>query len=152
MQVISASANWMEERRAALQRTLEELLRTPLIRFDEQLRSKLPPVQGIYAISMIGATPAEFLRAGKADVSLRQRIYQNHYMGDQSGNLRQQLIKEGLCTVMAETKPWIREHCRVQFLVIEDGKERTLAEHFMLALLQPKYADDGTRGGAFDHT
>src|SRR5258705_4079805 len=27
---------------------------------------------------------------------------------------------------MAETKRWIREHCRVQFLVIEDGKERTL--------------------------
>ena len=67
-------------------------------------------------------------------------------MGDQSGNLRQQLIKDKICSRLEETKPWIRQHCQVQFLVIENGKERTIAEHLMLAVLQPRYADEGSRG------
>ena len=53
------------------------------------------------------------------------------------GNLRQQLIKDKICARLEDTKPWIRQHCRVQFLVIENAKERTIAEHLVLAVLQP---------------
>ena len=58
------------------------------------------------------------------------------------GNLRQQLIKDKICARLEDTKPWIRQHCRVQFLVIENGKERTIVEHLVLAVLEPRYADE----------
>ncbi len=139
-------SSWMEERLHQLTPILERLIASEPVAFDERLRGKLPAVQGIYAISLKDGVPGDYLRAGKADVSLRQRIYQNHYMGDQSGNLRQQLIKDKICARLEDTKPWIRQHCRVQFLVIENGKERTIAEHLMLAVWQPRYADEGSRG------
>ena len=67
-------------------------------------------------------------------------------MGNQNGNLRQQLVKDGICTCLDETKPWIRDNCIVRFLVMKDPKARTLSEHFMLAVLKPKYIDEGRRG------
>ena len=76
-------SSWMEERLHQLTPILERLIASEPVAFDERLRGKLPAVQGIYAISLKDGVPGDYLRAGKADVSLRQRIYENHYMGDQ---------------------------------------------------------------------
>ncbi len=122
----------------------DALLTSPKLLFDESLRSKLPEGHGIYAISMRNATPGDFLRAGRTKTAkggLRQRIYQNHFMGDQDGNLRKQLLRTGRCAKLEETKPWIQEHCQVQFIIVDDAQERSWAEYFILSLLRPGFCD-----------
>ncbi len=87
----------------------------------ESIRSKLPDKPGLYAISEKSACAGEFLRAGRTDEGgLRQRIYQNHLMGSQKGNLPQQLIGDGVCQDLNGAKAWILANCEVQFIVVTD--------------------------------
>ena len=121
-----------------MQTVLGRLLNAPFVEFGKGLRAALPPRARHLAISQKDAAPGEYLRAGKTDKSLRQRIYQNHWMGDQDGNLRKQLVKGRDCVSFDLTQAWICEHSRSQVLVIEAHRERTLAEHFVVAILKPK--------------
>ncbi len=124
--------------------TVRELLSAPRLPFDESLRSRLPERHGIYSIYSRNAAPGEILRAGRTKTAaggLRQRIYSNHLMGNQPGNLRAQLVRDGACKNLEEAKLWLQGHCTVQFVVIEDAKARCWAEHFMLSILRPKYSD-----------
>ena len=62
--------------------------------------SKLPCEHGLYVIYRKDAGDGEVLRAGRTKTAgdgLRQRIYQNHLMGNQKGNLRSQLLADGIC-------------------------------------------------------
>jgi len=133
----------LEQRVHELKALLHRLLTAPAFRFDESLRSNLPEKPGLYVINTVASGSDEILRAGrtKGMGGLRQRVYQNHLMGNQSGNLRAQLVRSGRCRDMEEAKAWIRENCSVRFLILEN--ERTLAwtEHFMLAVLRPTYSD-----------
>jgi len=136
--------DWLDERLDLAKLTLETLLSATRLPFDESLRARLPEAHGIYAISVKDANPGTFLRAGRTKSAvggLRQRIYQNHLMGDQKGNLRAQLVNDGQCKDLDHAKAWIREHCCVQFVVIENDDERQWAEYFILAILRPKYSD-----------
>ena len=98
------------------------------------------PEPGIYYISN---KSGEILRAGspKTSDSLKQRIYQNHFMGKQSGNIRSQLVKEGMCKDLNDAKTYLKERCIVRWKVIADINNRKWAEHFMLSILQPKFSD-----------
>ena len=80
---------------------------------------------------MKGSKPGEVLRAGRTKTAaggLRQRVYRNHFMGDQPGNLRSQLVQQAVCKTIEETKDWIRANCAVQYVVIEDDELRRWAE------------------------
>lgn len=71
------------------------------------------------------------LRAGRTKTAaggLHQRIYRNHLHGNQSGNLRQQLVSKGVCAEISETKAWIYANCVVQFAVVEDDEMRRWVE------------------------
>lgn len=83
------------------------------------------------------------LRAGRASGAggLRQRIYQNHLMGNQSGNLRAQLVRAGRCESLDEAKDWIRANCEVRFVVTAEEADLRWIEHFMLAALRPEFSD-----------
>jgi len=103
--------DWLTTRFDEMRRKLDELLLCPKLPFDESLRSKLPEQGGIYAIYKRDAGQGEVLRAGRtktAAAGLRQRIYQNHLMGNQSGNLRSQLVRDKVCTDIEEAKAWVR--------------------------------------------
>ena len=120
---------------------LSRLVNSSPLRFDATLHGALPEVQGVYRIFNPGA-PEQTLRAGRtktAAVGLRQRVYQNHFMGDQPGNLRAQLVADGTCRDMDDSKRFIRERLVVQVLVVEDEQARMWLEYFMLAVLQPRY-------------
>lgn len=135
---------WLATRLEEGKSWFDALISSPKLRFDESLRSRLPEQHGVYAISILNATLGVFLRAGRTKTAgdgLRQRIYQNHFMGNQSGNLRQQLVKDGRCVNLDQTKPWIRENCQVQFIIVEDAQERRWAEYFILSLLCPEFCD-----------
>lgn len=131
------------ERLRQLETELSRLIHSPVIRFDERCRSALPELPGIYRIFDL-AIPDETVRAGRttsAARGLRQRVYQNHLMGDQASNLRAQLVAGGECSDVEAAKRMIRERFGVQLLVVENSEERASLEHFMLAVLRPRYSD-----------
>ncbi len=134
---------WLTQRIDEGSKTVEALLAEPAWVFDGRMRSRLPDEPGIYAISLKGSSEGDFLRAGRASGrgGLRQRVYQNHLMGDQGGNLRTQLVRYSVCADLNEAKQWIREHCVVQVLEVRSKNTMVWAEHFMLSVLRPKYSD-----------
>jgi hypothetical protein len=126
-----------------LEDRLRRLLGGPIIRFDDQCRSMLPEGHGIYRI-FDPSQPGQTIRAGRTKTAaggLRQRVYQNHLMGNQTGNLRAQLVTGGDCVDLDAAKQLIRERLAAQILVVDDYTERTWLEHFMLAVLRPRYSD-----------
>jgi hypothetical protein len=133
--------DWISDRIEEGRLKLQQLLSAPKLGFDDTLRSKLPTKHGLY---IIYGPDSSFLRSGrtnKAGDGLQQRIYKNHFMGDQPGNLRQQLVGDGTCSSLEQTKPWIRANCVCQFVVEEDYRKRVWAEHFILSIIRPKYCD-----------
>ena|ERR1700722_19272652 len=133
---------WVENRVYECQQIVTQLLTASKFPFDDQIRSRLPSEQGLYAIYRKDAPDGDVLRAGRtitADGGLRQRLYQNHLMGSQRGNLRSQLVADGTCTDLLQAKIWIRQNCLVQVVVVEDDRLRAWAEYFMLSILRPKH-------------
>ena len=125
-------------------RYLKELLKSSEFRFDSKLRARLPEEPGIYRIFESGSDWTRTIRAGRTKTAiggLRQRIYQNHYMGHQQGNLRSQLVASGRCIDLDLAKDFIRTNCNVQFLIIKDGDDRKWAEYYMLSVLRPEFSD-----------
>jgi hypothetical protein len=134
--------NELNHRIEFLKGKLEELLASTPIPFDTQCRSAFPAAPGIYRI-FDRADPVHTIRAGRSDAKggLRQRLYQNHLMGNQRGNLRFQLVRHGVCDDLAATKNYIQSKLVAQVLVIENERDRAWLEHFMLAVLRPRYSD-----------
>jgi len=133
----------LQPRLQQLESQLRRLLLSTAFKFDSGLRGVLPEAQGIYRIFR-AAQPGETIRAGRTKTAaggLRQRVYQNHFMGDQKGNLRAQLAADLVCADIKAAKMFIRENLVVQVLVVENSEERTWLEHFMLAVLRPRFCD-----------
>ena len=138
------SVDWVQSRMNGCRQILDQLLAAPKIAFNEEIRSKLPTEHGLYAIVQKDAPAGDVLRAGRTKTAgggLRQRIYQNHLMGSQKGNLRSQLIGMGTCRDFLEAKAWIQGNCMVQFIVVRDDRLRMWAEYFMLSILRPRHCD-----------
>ncbi len=126
-----------------LESQLAQLLSSPVIRFDDGCRGALPEAHGIYRI-FDPTKPDHTVRAGRTKTAaggLRQRVYRNHLMGNQAGNLRAQLVADRTCADLETAKSHIRKSLAVQILVVESEEERARLEHFMLAVLRPRYCD-----------
>jgi hypothetical protein len=126
-----------------LESQLANLVGSQAIPFDERCRSALPEGHGIYRI-FDPQNVDETIRAGRtitAAGGLRQRVYQNHLMGNQSGNLRAQLVAAGVCADLDAAKRLMRDTLALQVLEVPDAQERASLEHFMLAVLRPRYCD-----------
>lgn len=134
---------WMDERIASLRAIVDQVLSAAPLAFDQHLSSTLPLAPGLYVVRHKASAPGQFLRAGVAEGAggLRQRVYQNHLMGNQRGNLRNQLVRAGRVEDMEDAKAWIRQHCVVQAAIVDDPIARRWGEHFMLAVLQPEFSD-----------
>jgi hypothetical protein len=137
-------ADWVQSRINGCQQLLSQLLASPKIPFNENMHSRLPIEHGLYAISRKDAEACDVPRAGRTKTAgggLRQRIYQNHLMGNQTGNLCSQLIRDGVAGGFPEARTWIRKNCVVQFIVVKDDRLRMWAEYFMLSVLRPRHCD-----------
>lgn len=86
---------------------LSRLLAAPEVSCNGLTPNQLRDEPGLYLVFEKGAGSGKFLRAGRNDEGgLRQRLYKNHLMGDRSGNLRAQLVRDGRCrTLNASTYP-----------------------------------------------
>jgi uncharacterized protein (DUF1499 family) len=112
--------------------------------FDDELWSSLPEDHGVYRIFEDGADWSSSLRVGRtksAEGGLRQRVYQNHFMGNQQGNIKAQLVEAGKFQNQEEAKEYLKAKCKVQFITIEDKNERKWTEHFIISILQPQFSD-----------
>lgn len=141
--VLNSAPETIAARLRMLEAQLAQLLGSPFIRFDDRCRSELPEAHGIYRI-FDPAKPDETVRAGRTKTAaggLRQRVYQNHLMGNQPGNLRARLVADGICPDLEAAKQLIRERMAVQILAVEDEEDRTCLEYFMLGVLRPRYCD-----------
>ncbi len=135
-------AEKVKEHMSTLEGIVERLLSQTPIPYSKATPSSFPEARGVYAITTL---QDEVIRAGKTgqgNATLRDRLYRNHLMGNQSGNLRAQLVASGRCTDLESAKDWIRKNCLVRYLEIDDRALRANAEHFILAVLQPEFSDD----------
>jgi hypothetical protein len=131
------------DRSEALALQLRALLTSPGIPFDDRCHSAIPEDHGVYRI-FDRKRPEETVRAGRTKVAakgLRQRVYGNHLMGNQTGNLRAQLVAGGVTADLDSAKRYIRDALVVQILVVPGVEERRWLEHFMLGVLQPQFCD-----------
>ncbi len=122
---------------------LDQLLQSKAYRFDQSIRPILPAEQGVYRI-FEQDSPQATLRAGRtrnARGGLRQRVYQNHLMGTQAGNLCAQLVGSKVCADLLDAKRHVQQNLLVQFLRIDDGEVRARLECFMLSVLGPTFWD-----------
>jgi hypothetical protein len=143
--VLDGAPERIQARLLRLETELRKLLASEAMPFDARIASRLPKQAGIYRI-FDPRKPSETARAGRTNSAaggLRQRVYGNHLMGNQSGNLRAQLKRAGVpgCADSKSAKEYIRQHLAVQVLVVGDKAERDRLEHFMLAVLEPTYCD-----------
>ena len=107
--------------------------------FATMTPAKLPKQSGVYIIytTALGPTAPYYIGRSK---NLRQRLYNNHLMGQPSNaRLKKYLIEAQECIDIPASKTFIRTHCHVRWIVIPDLRERFLAEGFLAAILQPKY-------------
>jgi len=130
---------WIEQRIQEGRRVVDNLLKAKQLACQDLTPAKLPKTQGIYMFS--DKRTGEIIRAGRTDdQTIQARVYHDHLMGSQNGNLRAQLVKGGICKDMEQAKQWIRGHFVVQFLEKDDlGVDQRWAEHFMLAVLRPRF-------------
>ena len=127
-----------------LEARLDQLLSGSVLRFDKGLRGALPESQGVYRI-FDPNVPEQTMRAGRTKTAaggLQQRVYQNHLMGTQNGNLRRQLVNGGVSADMESAKAFMRERLAVQVLVVEDSDERQTAVVCDGRLVRGKVAKD----------
>jgi hypothetical protein len=132
----------VEKHLSELVEIIERLLDQTPTPYRSVKPSSFPETRGVY---LIASSQGEVIRAGKTgsgNATFRDRLYRNHLMGNQDGNLRAQLVGSGECSDMENAKRWIRENCSVRYLEIDDSSTRANLEHFMLAILEPKYCDN----------
>lgn len=133
----------IDARIAIGKRVVAEILSRPALHFANLTPAQLPDVPGLYVMT---DAAGNVLRAGRTDAqTLRERVYRNHLMGNQPGNLRQQLVRAGVCADLETAKTWTRQNCAVRVLEIgrleQAGLDLRWAEHFLLAVLQPKFSN-----------
>ncbi|MBU0596210.1 hypothetical protein KJ567_05970 [Candidatus Bipolaricaulota bacterium] len=134
--------SWIEQRNRDGVDLVNRLLSQPRISFEHLVPSSLPNSPGLSAIYEVDQPDACPIRAGRTrSGGLRQRLYVNHLMGNQSGNLRRQLVDRGRVPDLDAAKDWIRANCALRYLVLQDADALIWGEHFMLAMLRPEFGD-----------
>lgn len=133
-------AEWNSE---PFQRLIEHIQQTKPIPFARMTPASIPDSPGLYVITIEND---EVLRAGRTyRQTLRDRVYRNHLMGNQQGNLRQQLARANYCIDLESAKDWIRQHCTLRVVEVkwlsENGLDQRWAEHFILAIFQPTFSN-----------
>lgn len=146
-----------EQRKAQYETILDNLLAAPALRFDNKLRSQLPPTHGLYVITRnSGPQQVEYLHAGRSRTAaegLRSRIWDQHFCGGGRGaaaDLVQKVIDHehtqlGILRSHADkvsraiAQKWIQEKCLVQWIALDDPDLTGWAEHYVLSILCPTW-------------
>ena len=127
----------MEKRCKRLLEDMNEYLEVQPIKFCNLIYKSIPESSGIYIISERDTSNIVYIGLS---ANLRDRIYRNHLMGDAAASsLKRKLMKLKKLT-RQEAKDYIKKYLYVRFKVMPE-KEVKRIEHFMIAILNPKYND-----------
>ncbi len=128
----------------AIQHYLSRLLTlvsSTQIPFIGNLYGTLPTVGGIYRIFEFGADWSSSIYVGETG-NLQNRVYHNLLMGNrQVHTLKSKLIATGEFQNEDVVKQYLNDRCLIQICQLADERERSLFEHFAIAILKPKYND-----------
>jgi excinuclease UvrABC nuclease subunit len=118
---------------------LSNLMSIAPISFEDDLRRKIPSRGGIYRIFEL-ATFKESIYVGETD-NLQNRLYNNLLMGNAKAHtLRNKIIKEtGFSN--EEATQYMKKNHHIQYLEVQDSKERRLLKHFVISVLKPSFND-----------
>jgi hypothetical protein len=124
-----------------MQKSLMTLLSADELTFDDSLRTRLPNKPGIYRILKKRSDWSASVYLGKTG-DLRQRVFSEHFRGNSGAStLTRKMIARGDFAGEENVHEFLAEKCSVQFLEIQDDRERTAAEHFAIATLRPAHND-----------
>ncbi len=132
---------YFNERISKFSSLLQELVEAPVIAFINLKPSDLPTQPGVYRIFETVDESQATIYIGRSE-NLSNRIYRNHLMGNtEASTLKKKLVKSGKFTDAKAVKPFLRQECSLQYVVLLDQKERIMFEHFSVALLEPRFND-----------
>lgn len=130
----------IENNRQKVAPFVTKLVETRAIDCDDLIRNTnvVPASGGLYVFSVKKrASVKKYLYAGKSD-NLRARIGNQHLVAnDRSIMLRMVMQEEKLEKQGAML--WIRNNCRLQWVLVEDTELRAFAEDYTIAVLQPMW-------------
>jgi excinuclease UvrABC nuclease subunit len=119
---------------------LVDLLLSNYIPFDDNLKN-LPTNGGVYRIFRPLSDWQESLYIGETN-NLRKRIYENLLKGNLSSHtFIKKLSESGNFSDEESIKDYLKNCCCLQYIEIENEKERKFFEHFSISILKPKYND-----------
>jgi hypothetical protein len=124
------------------------LLESPRRRFSSLTDRDVPESAGLYVIYR--EEPFEVFYAGKAGRrkkesawgqpdGLRFRIMKNHLGYQGNDNFVRYVMEEFALASCANTRDFIRHHCSVHWLEVDDPRRLLLLEHLAIAALRPRF-------------
>ena len=123
-----------------LDKVIALLLASEELRFSGLMNRDLPNQGGIYRIYNFLEENKYSLYVGKGE-QIRRRLYSNHFNGPiKNSTLRRKLLRSGFADEAGITE-YLQSSCKAQYIVIEDERFRCFAEHYAIAVFQPKYND-----------
>jgi len=115
-----------------------KLLEQPLLPLDDNLAKILPKAGVVYRIIENGQTTQETLYVGRTR-KLRSRICRRHLSG--KSTLGRKMVSRGDHQDQKAVVEYLVSHCSVQYIPVDEKRERDMFEHFVISVLQPTYND-----------
>lgn len=132
----------MKKRLRTYRLLLRQLIQAKIMPFDSRLWTSLPNTHGVYRILLSRHKSTLYVgRTKTAEGGLKQRIYRNHLMGTQKGNIKGYLLEDHLVQDLQGAKQYLRKHCAVQIVQIRKPRSRKWFEHFAIAMLRPRFSE-----------
>lgn len=122
-----------------LQQKYNALVSAQFLDFSNLTPSKVPVAGGVYVITKKSGSREMPYYVGRTK-NLQQRLYNNHLMGPPSNaRLKKHLVAHGECTDHCAAKVFLKEKCRVRWVLQKGFRERGAIEGYITGLLFPKY-------------
>ena len=122
---------------------VSELLSPDGLHFSIITPKKLPEEGGVYLITDCRNDKNEIPYYIGRTKNIRRRIYTNHLMGSPSNaRLKKYLINDSAHEWIKDkdsAKQFIRENCRVRWILEDDFKMRRYFEGYLTGLLKPQF-------------
>ena len=120
---------------------LNAMINGPLVPFTDETLKELPRTGGVYRIIEGSSNDNKTLYVGQSK-DLRKRNYRNHYHGpNRRSTFRRKLLVSAECQNVDEIQEYLSSKCFLQYIEIDDKREKQLFEHYAIAALRPKYND-----------
>jgi excinuclease UvrABC nuclease subunit len=131
----------MSEIKATYSKMLIDLIYGKKLRFQPSMGSDLPRKGGVYRIFNIEEADEVSMFVGRSE-DLRRRIHNNHHIGTKNVSiLRTKLLRQKAFRSELQVSKYFHKSCNVQYILIPDHHERSMFEHFAIAVLHPTFND-----------